>query len=169
MKIKHMQATFGTLERRSLTLGPGLNLIYAPNETGKSTWAGFLKAMLYGIDTRDRDKRGHLADKNRYQPWSGAPMQEEMTVTHRGRDLVIRRGPKANTPFGTFEAVYADSGAPVPELTGETCGLVLTGVEREVYERSAFIGQSATSSVTPTPELERRIAALVSTGEEQLS
>ena len=72
------------LEGARLELGPGLNVIQAPNEGGKSTWAGFLKAMLYGIDTRDRDRKGYLADKNRYQPWSGAPMEGEL-VPHLAR------------------------------------------------------------------------------------
>ena len=76
-----MTATFGKLQGRSLELGDGLNIIEAPNETGKSTWCAFLKAMFYGIDTRDRDRKGHLADKNRYQPWSGAPMESNTSLT----------------------------------------------------------------------------------------
>ena len=55
--------------------------------------------MLYGIDTRDRDKKGYLADKNRYQPWSGAPMEGEVTLEWQGRDVTIRRSPKGNTPL----------------------------------------------------------------------
>jgi len=58
MKIKSMTATFGKLDKAHLDFGEGLNLIHAPNEGGKSTWAAFWKAMLYGIDTRDRDKKG---------------------------------------------------------------------------------------------------------------
>ena len=49
MKIKTMTATFGKLQRERLTLEPGLNVITAPNEGGKSTWCAFLKAMFYGI------------------------------------------------------------------------------------------------------------------------
>ncbi|MCI9351961.1 MAG: AAA family ATPase, partial [Lawsonibacter sp.] len=49
MKIKSMTATFGRLERARLEPGPGLNLLHAPNEGGKSTWAAFWRAMLYGI------------------------------------------------------------------------------------------------------------------------
>ena len=56
MKIKKMTATFGTLDNAVLEPGDGLTVIAATNETGKSTWAGFLRAMLYGIDTRERDK-----------------------------------------------------------------------------------------------------------------
>ena len=58
MKIKSMTATFGRLERARLEPGPGLNLLHAPNEGGKSTWAAFWRAMLYGVDTRNRDKKG---------------------------------------------------------------------------------------------------------------
>lgn len=169
MKIKTMTATFGKLQGERLTLEPGLNVITAPNEGGKSTWCAFLKAMFYGIDTRDRDRKGHLADKNRYQPWSGAPMEGEITLEWQGRDITIRRGPRGNVPFGTFSAVYTGTEEPIPGLTADTCGQMLLGVGREVYERSAFIGQSGTLAIRSAPELEARIAALVSSGEEDVS
>lgn len=169
MKIKTMTATFGKLQGERLTLEPGLNVITAPNEGGKSTWCAFLKAMFYGIDTRDRDRKGHLADKNRYQPWSGAPMEGEITLEWQGQDITIRRGPRGNVPFGSFSAVYTGTEEPVPVLTADTCGQMLLGVGREVYERSAFIGQSGTLAICSAPELEARIAALVSSGEEDVS
>ena len=169
MKIKTMTAAFGKLQGERLTLEPGLNVITAPNEGGKSTWCAFLKAMFYGIDTRDRDRKGHLADKNRYQPWSGAPMEGEITLEWQGQDITIRRGPRGNVPFGSFSAVYTGTEEPVPGLTADTCGQMLLGVGREVYERSAFIGQSGTLAIRSAPELEARIAALVSSGEEDVS
>ena len=169
MKIKTMTATFGKLQGERLTLEPGLNIITAPNEGGKSTWCAFLKAMFYGIDTRDRDRKGHLAEKNHYQPWSGAPMEGEITLEWQGRDITIRRGPRGTVPFGSFSAVYTGTEEPVPGLTADTCGQMLLGVGREVYERSAFIGQSGSLAIRSAPELEARIAALVSSGEEDVS
>ena len=169
MKIRSMTATFGKLDHARLELGDGLNLIYAPNEGGKSTWAAFWKAMLYGIDTRDRDKKGYLADKNRYQPWSGAPMEGTMDLEWQDRDITLRRGPKGSAPFGAFSAVYTGTEEAVPGLTAANCGELLTGVGREVFERSAFIGSGGDLAVTAAPELERRIAALVSSGEEDVS
>lgn len=168
MKIKSMTATFGKLDKARLELGDGLNILEGPNEGGKSTWAGFLRAMLYGIDTRDRDKKGHLAEKNRYLPWSGAPMSGEITLEWKGRDITIRRSKKGSNPFGAFSAVYAGTEEPVPDMTGENCGELLTGVNRDVFERSAFIGQNS-MGVTATPELEKRVAALVSSGLEDVS
>ena len=47
MHILEMQAAYGRLRGDSLRLEPGLNLIYAPNESGKSTWCSFIRTMLY--------------------------------------------------------------------------------------------------------------------------
>ena len=163
-----MTATFGRLDRARLEPGPGLTLIHGPNEGGKSTWAAFWRAMLYGISTRDQNKKGYLADKNRYQPWSGAPMEGEIQLELEGRDITIRRGPRGNTPFGTFSAVYTGTQEPVPGLTAANCGELLTGVGAEVFTRSAFLGDGGLS-LTTAPELERRIAALVTSGEEDVS
>lgn len=169
MMIKSMTACFGRLDHARLDLRDGLNIIHAPNEGGKSTWCAFIRAMFYGIPTRDRDKKGYLAEKNRYQPWSGTPMEGEMTLEWQGRDITLRRFSKGSTPFGGFSAVYTDTQQPVPGLTGHNCGEVLLGVGREVWERSAFIGSTPTLAIDGTPELERRIAALFSSGEEDVS
>ena len=168
MTIKSMTATFGKLNKAKLTCAGGLNLIHAPNEGGKSTWAAFYKAMLYGIDTRDRDKKGYLAVKNRYQPWSGAPMEGEMILDWDGREIAIRRKQRGATPFGSFSAVYTDTGEAVPGMTGDNCGVMLTGASREVFERSAFIG-GENLAVTAAPELEKRITALLTAGQEDVS
>ncbi len=168
MRIHRMRASFGALQNQELQLTEGLNILQAPNEGGKSTWSAFLRAMLYGIPTRERDRQGYLAEKNRYQPWSGAAMEGTVDLTWRGRDITLRRGPRGNVPFGAFAAVYTGTEEPVPGLTGENCGETLLGVPREVFERSAFVGQGG-ASIDGTPALEARIAALASSGEEDVS
>lgn len=168
MIVKRMTATFGRLEGETLELTEGLNIITAPNEWGKSTWCAFLRAMFYGIPTRERDSRTTLAEKNRYAPWSGAPMAGEMDLLWKGREITLRRFPKGASPFGGFEAVDTATGAPVTGLTGENCGEVLLGVGRETYQRSAFVGQDGVP-IDGDPDLEKRIAALVSSGEEDVS
>jgi uncharacterized protein YhaN len=168
MKLQMLSACFGRLQQERLTLGPGLNLIQAPNEGGKSTWCAFLRAMLYGINTRERDKQNYLAEKNRYHPWSGLPMEGEMTLEWQGRTLVVRRFSKGSVPFGGFSVTDGATGEPVAGLGPDTLGEQLTGVGRETYERTAFVGQGGIS-LTHSGELERRIAALVSSGEEEVS
>ncbi|MCD7927515.1 MAG: AAA family ATPase [Oscillospiraceae bacterium] len=168
MKLNRMRACFGALQNQELELKDGLNIIEAPNEGGKSTWAAFLRAMLYGIDTRERDKKGVIAEKNRFQPWSGNLMEGCIDLIWQGRDITLRRSSRANAPFSRFQAVYTGTEDPVPDLTAETAGELLTGVGRAAFERSAFIGQDA-MAVTDTGELEQRISALVSTGQEEVS
>lgn len=168
MRIKELRACFGGLNRKTLKLGDGLNLIQAPNEGGKSTWSAFLRAMLYGINTKERDRQGYIAEKNRYQPWNGSTMEGSIDLVWRGREITLRRGPKGSTPFGKFEAVYTATGEPVPELTGDNTGELLIGAPREVFERSAFVGQGGTP-IDGVPALEARIAALASSGEEDVS
>ncbi len=168
MRIHKLTASFGKLSKETLALGSGLNIIYAPNEGGKSTWCAFLRAMFYGISTRERDKGTLIADKNRYAPWSGAPMEGTAELHWRGREITLHRFSKGSVPFGGFEAAYAETGTSVGELNGENAGELLLGVGRGVYERSAFVGQGALL-FSGSEELERRITALVSTGEETIS
>lgn len=163
MDFQHIEATFGKLEHRSLSFSKGLNIIEAPNESGKSTLLAFLRVMLYGFPPRER---GAMADKNRYAPWSLSPMRGTLALTCEKGGITLQRDTaRANSPMGRFSAVYTGSGEAVDGLTAADCGETLLGVPCEVYERSAFIRQSSLT-VDASAELERRIAALITTGEE---
>ena len=163
--IHRMSASFGKLRGDTLELKEGLNIIQAPNETGKSTWCAFLLSILYGINSRERDRAGFIADKNRYAPWAGTAMSGRLDCRAEDRELTITRSTRRQTsPMGEFRAVYAGTGDEVPGLTGLNCGETLLGVSREVYERSAFIRQSGLA-ITQDAGLERRIASLITSGE----
>lgn len=169
MKIKKMQANFGTLNHRELELEPGFNVVYAPNEYGKSTWCAFIKAMLYGIDSTERDKAGHLAVKNRYRPWDGTPMAGIMYLSHEGRDITIQRtnGGSAS-PFKNLLAVYTGTAELVKALDSDTAGEQLTGVSEHVFERTAYIRRPELR-VNQTSDLEKRISSLIFSGDEHSS
>lgn len=169
MLIRRMTATFGKLREQTLELQEGLNILQAPNETGKSTWCAFLLSMLYGVNTKERDRAGTLADKNRFAPWDGGSMSGRLDCRAGGDALTLFRTTRRQTaPMGDFQALYTGTADPVPGLTGTNCGETLLGVSREVYARSAFIRQGGIP-VTQDPGLERRIAALVTSGEEDTS
>ena len=165
MRIYRMEATFGKLEGQSLTLDPGLNIIQAHNEWGKSTWCAFLGAMLYGLDTQAKSTKTALADKERYAPWSGSPMAGRIDLNWQGRDITIERTTRGRIPMGEFRAYETASGIRVPELTAANCGQLLLGVEQSVYRRSGFI-RLADLPVTQDEALRRRLNALVTTGDE---
>ena len=169
MIIRKLRASFGKLEGESLRFHDGLNVIYAPNESGKSTWCAFIRAMLYGIDSTERARDGYLPDKQRYAPWSGAPMEGSMDVRAEGSDITLqRRTTVRSAPMRDFSAVYTGTNTPVEGMTGQNCGELLTGVSKEVFRRSAFIAQGGVA-VSGSPELEKRIQQIVSSGDEQTS
>ena len=165
MRIYSMTATFGKLNHETLSFRPGLNVIEAPNEWGKSTWCAFILAMLYGIDTSSRSKKDFIADKERYAPWSGAPMSGRMDISWNGRDITIERSTKGRSIFGQFKAYETQTGIEVPELTAANCGEKLLGVEQSVFARAGFV-RLKDMPVTQDETLRRRLNALVTTGDE---
>ena len=165
MKIYKMTATFGKLRHAELTFTPGLNIIEAPNEWGKSTWCAFMLAMFYGVDTRARTTKGAIADKERYVPWSGEPMSGRIDLNWKGRDITIERSTRRRVPLGEFKAYETASGMPVAELTAENCGEWLLGVEQAVFRRAGFI-RFTDLPVTQDEALRTRLNALVTTGDD---
>lgn len=166
LRILQANATYGKLNQAQLSLQSGLNVICAPNEGGKSTWSRFLLTMFYGLNTR---QRGELADKNRFQPWSGSPMQGRLELAV-GEDVLTlsRRTQRADSPMGVFSCTYAGTDTPARGLDALRCGETLLGVPQSVYQRCAFIS-SGSMAIDADADLERRINALISTGEEKIS
>ena len=169
MEIRKLQASFGRLDGAELELHSGLNVIEAPNESGKSTWAAFLRAMLYGVSTSDRVRNGVLPDRMRYQPWSGAPMAGLAELRWREKDITLRRvSPGGGKPMGNAEAVYTGTEERVPELRAGVPGEIILGVPEAVFRRSAFIS-GADMALDANSELEKKITRLVTSGEERSS
>ena len=160
-----MTATFGKLDGQTLQLRPGVNVFTAPNEWGKSTWCAFLCAMLYGIDTRERSRGENLADKEKFLPWSGKPMEGTVRLIHEGRDITIQRRTRGRVPMGDIQARETQTGLAVRELTAENCGQVLLGVDRNVFLRTGFL-RFSDLPVKADESLRRRLNALVTTGDE---
>ena len=130
MKIRKMTADFGRLHGETLSLGEGLNVVAAPNESGKSTWCAFLKAMLYGVDSAQRARADFLPDKTRYAAWDGGEMAGEMELEWQGKEITLRRESRAGAPMKAFTAVYTGTETPVESLSGASAGETLTGVIR---------------------------------------
>ena len=163
MVILRMQATFGCLDGAVLELSDGLNCLVLPNGAGKSTWAAFLTAMFYGVDPAARKSRGRLPVRLQFAPWSGKPMAGIVHLKLETREIILERTSAAR-PMDTFRAYDPVTGQAVAGLTGDNCGQVLWGVEREVFLRTAMIGGDL--SVTADQALLQRLQNLAATGRE---
>ena len=67
--------------------------------------------------------------------------------------------------MGQFRAFETETGLPVPELTADTCGQVLLGVERSVYQRTGFL-RGGDLAVSQDEALSQRLNQLVTTGDD---
>ncbi|MHB8148899.1 MAG: AAA family ATPase [Desulfobulbia bacterium] len=64
MRIARLELkAFGPFTDRTLELGPGLHIVYGPNEAGKSSTLRALKAWLFGFDHQTPDNFLHANDQ----------------------------------------------------------------------------------------------------------
>ncbi len=162
MWMKKLYATFGKLDGKTLELSPGLNIIYGKNEAGKSTWTAFIKAMFYGISTREQKKAGFIPDKEKYIPWNGSAMYGKIELSTPSGDMTLEAMPAKARASLKVTSSYDESGREAP------FGEELIGVSASVYERTAFIRQ-AQIEVSGDSETERRILSIASSGDETVS
>jgi len=161
MYIKKLQGTFGCLENKTLTFSPGLNVITAPNGSGKSTWCAFIRAMFFGISSREKSRAGFLPDKEKYVPWSGGAMYGRMELEKSGEAYIIERTSR-NGVLSSARALNLTTGEETD------AGEELVGVPKSVYERTAFISQAGIG-IDGDFETERLILSAASSGEEGVS
>ncbi len=162
MWIKKLYATFGKLSNETMSLSSGLNVIYGHNESGKSTWTSFIRAMFYGISTREKKKEGFIPDKEKFLPWNGEAMYGKMELSSLNGDITVERTSARGGVLSKVSSKFDDSGLDAP------IGDALVGVSGSVYERTAFIRQSGIG-VSADDETERRILSIVSSADETIS
>ena len=168
MIFRRLSANFGVLSHAELELTPGLNVIEEPNESGKTTWCAFLRAMLFGPAAARGGRNGTRSDRELFAPWDGSPMEGTAEVAWEGKEITLRRSSGAAGPMRSFSAVYTGTYQRVSALTDSDAGERLTGLSAEVFIRTAFIGPAGLRTVQG-PELEKYIAASAASGEEGVS
>ena len=112
MVYRWLKGDFGAFSG-SVEFSPGLNTVIAGNESGKSTLSAMIRAMLYGVNTAERERADKLPDKHKYQPWSGRPMGGRLCLTHGGRDIVLSRS-SLHGPMKDFSASVRQTPRPMP-------------------------------------------------------
>lgn len=138
---------FGPLADRSLDLEAGTNVIFGRNESGKSSAAGFVKFVLYGLPSRGRNVPAERSRALSRETGSAAGWMR--IRTDRGEDFRLERS-----------ALPGDSGTLrdririINEKTGEVTegvnpGEFFFGVPEAVFSSSAFVRQGALRPGSP--------------------
>lgn len=96
-------------------------------------------------------------------------MQGKLELSVGDKELTLsRRTQRPDAPLGVFSCTYSGTDTPVPGLDAARCGETLLGVPQSVYQRCAFI-PSGRLAIDADADLERRISALISAGDEKIS
>ncbi|QUI20845.1 AAA family ATPase [Vallitalea pronyensis] len=84
--------SFGKYQNQVLTLDKGINLLYGPNEAGKSTFHKFIEGMFYGFYKSHTKNKQYEDDYDQYLPWENSNQYKGILVyTHGGREYRMER------------------------------------------------------------------------------
>ncbi len=150
MKILSLHVeNFGKLSHFSIDFEKKENTILAPNGWGKSTMAGFIKAMLYGLpSSTKRDLREN--DRKRYTPWQGGVWGGSLTFSVGKKSYRVERFFRdgADT-FALFDlATHLKS-----DDFSENLGQELFGIDAQGFERTTFLSGSHSAIGTAGSDL----------------
>lgn len=133
-------ASFGKLKNASLSASSGINILSAPNESGKSTLAAFIKFVFYGFAGGRKESLSEN-EKKLYTPWDGEVSEGSVTITADGTKYTIHRRCLASGK-DSVEVLNYHTGKP--DFAGLVPGEVFFGVSEEVFARTLFFRQLTT-------------------------
>lgn len=161
MKIVNVSVVaFGKLQSVNLSFNSGVNVLQNKNAFGKTTFAAFVRAMLYGLNysyTKEGDER--VNDVTRYCPWGfGGKFGGSMTVEHNGAIYRIERFFGGTARAEVLSVTNESTGASVDVSGG--VGEHFLGLTADSYDRSTYFPQEAVELAT-NENLDGRLANLV--------
>jgi DNA repair exonuclease SbcCD ATPase subunit len=174
MRLQRLSVTgFGKLVGQEYSLGAGLNVIYGPNESGKSTLQTFIRAMLYGLKTPDAKSRRWRPERALYKPWLDAPYGGALEFMAADNRLYRVERSFTSDRIKVYDLV---TGADLTErfpLDGRKEYLFaeyFTGMNELVFTNTACIGDIPDAgSEKGRRELAARLANLRESGDEATS
>ncbi len=156
--------SFGKLKNVVVTAEKGINILSAPNESGKSTLASFIKFAFYGF----AGTRSHKLTENErklYTPWEGEICEGAIAFTADKEKYILRRRCSA---AGKETCEVINRVTNKPEFAGLVPGEAIFGVSEEIFSRTLFFRQLTVPQ--PTDDiLADRLRDIAISADEQVS
>ena len=143
MKISRIKINrFGKLSGETLQFDGGINVVYGPNESGKSTLSGFIIGMLFGI-TKSRGRAAKTDDFARFEP-KEIPLEYSGSIEFEqgGKKYILSRDFAAGQKKDAL--IYAD-GNKLSTDTNRDLNTLLGGLTKEAYKNTQGILQENTA------------------------
>jgi DNA repair exonuclease SbcCD ATPase subunit len=146
--------SFGPFRGESLSLAPGLNVVYGRNEAGKSTWHAALYAALCGLRRGRGERREDKDFLQRHRPWGGARWQVQTTVVLAdGRRVELDQDLDGTGPSTAIDLELGRSLAPEITNDGSPDGALWLGLDRRSFLATACIRQADILAITQQADL----------------
>lgn len=162
---------FGNLQNKLFLPGSGMNLVFGPNESGKSTLMAFIRGMLYGVKGGRRNREGQLPPLKQYAPWHKSPYAGilEYTLDNGDSFRVGRNFEKGSLNIHDMHANNVTSLFPA-DRDGARFAEAHLGVDEAAFERTLFVSQLGTSlDVAGRKVLYEKLVNMRETGNEDIS
>jgi len=150
---------FGKFHQREVYFSEGLHLVTGENESGKSTFARFLRSMLYGLE-RERGVRARKDDYTKYRPWEYGRYQGILEFEDRGTSYRLFRNFLTTEKQVTLTNLSTGEEIEEPEVFLQECGLV----SETVYINTCYVGNLCATETDLAGELKSCFAGLAGTG-----
>ncbi len=143
---------FGPLRDFDAELYSGMNVIRGDNESGKTSLAGFIKFIFYGLSGRSAP--GEVSERKKFVNWDTGTAEGYLVISHGDREFRIERNLSVTVRAGSDKEAVSETVTVTDTATGgrvfdlEQCpGAALFGVPEQVFVNTVFSGQSAGSKV----------------------
>ena len=140
--------------------GSGVQIIYGPNEYGKSTLMEFIKLMLYGRRGKDIAIKEDKILRAKYTPWNGTQdMEGAIEFFHKGCEYRIQKKLNSASPSKDIVQLYNMSlGEVVPLGKKEEVGEYLFKMDLKTFEKSCYIGDIGKAEFEKSKENEDNLS-----------
>ena len=162
--------SFGMITDMNLAFSDSINVIVGHNEAGKSTIAAFIKYMLYGFGNEKIE--GVTDERTRRINWDNGTAQGSMTVRVGEKRYLINR--VTERVDNGQRVSYKEDSSIIDLETGSPAfgkvpaGEVFFGVDKDLFENTAFIGQIGDTSINEG-SVKQSIENILFSGSERIN
>ncbi len=161
---------FGQLSNMALEFSDKINVIEGQNEAGKSTIAAFIKYMLYGFGASENSDS--VGERGKRINWDSGIAEGSMDIAVNDKKYRITRSTVKVETAGRIsykeDSAIIDMESGTPAFGKLPAGEVFFGVDKELFENTAFLGQVGDASISES-SVKQAIENILFSGSEKIN